>query len=118
MSCSSKIANLAATIGSKLTLQIVVTDDDDQAIDLTDGWRFAMQVRTKSGELLFSADSTGDPTRIELEDDGTATIGVEIPEDIMPQTAVYDVIAERDDEREPVLEGMIVLKPQITDITE
>lgn len=118
MNCSAAIVNLAAKIGSTFALQIVVTDDDDQAIDLTSGWRFAMQVRTKSGELLFSADSNGDPATIELENDGTATITVDVPEGIMPQTAVYDVLAEHDGDREPVLEGLIVLKPQITDITE
>jgi hypothetical protein len=113
MNCSSKIVNLSATIGSKLALQIVVTDDDDNALDLTTGWRFAMQARTKTG-----ADSDGATPTIELEADGTATIDIDVPEGIMPQTAVYDVIAEHADDLEPVLEGILVLKPQITDITE
>jgi len=116
MNCSAAIVNLAAKIGSTFALQIVVTDDDDNALNLTTGWRFAMQVRTKSGELLFSADSTGDT--IELESDGTATITVDVPEGIMPQTAIYDVIAEHGEDREPVLEGIMLLTPQITDITE
>lgn len=118
MNSCCKIVNIAAKIGSKFALQIVVTDDDDLAIDLTTGWRFAMQVRTKNGELLFTADSEDDPPTIELENDGTATITVDAPEGIMPQTAVYDVIAENGDDREPVLEGIMLLKPQITDITE
>jgi len=116
MNCSAAIVNLAAKIGSTFALQIVVTDDDDNALNLTTGWRFAMQVRTKSGELLFSADSTGDT--IELESDGTATITVDVPEGIMPQTAIFDVIAEHGEDREPVLEGIMLLNPQITDITE
>ena len=116
MNCSAAIVNLAAKIGSTFALQIVVTDDDDNALNLTTGWRFAMQVRTKSGELLFSADSTGDT--IELESDGTATITVDVPEGIMPQTAIYDVIASHGEDREPVLEGIMLLNPQITDITE
>lgn len=118
MNCSCKIINLTAKVGSRFALQIVVTDDDDQAIDLTTGWRFAMQVKTKDDELLFGADSNADPATIELENDGTATITVDVPEGIMPQTAVYDVIAEHGDDREPVLEGIIHLNPQITDITE
>jgi len=118
MNCSAAIVNLAAKIGSTFALQIVVTDDDDNALNLTTGWRFAMQVRTKSGELLFSADSNGDPATIELENDGTATITVHVPEGIMPQTAIYDVLAEHGEDREPVLEGIMLLNPQITDITE
>ena len=116
MNCSNKILNLSHTLGATLALQVVVGDDESTAIDLTSGWRFKMQVRSKEGSLLIEADSTGETPTIDLEDDGTATVEVEVPADIAPQTAVYDIVAERDGIKEVVLEGIIVLKPQITEL--
>lgn len=114
MSCTCKILNTEATVGSTFVLQLVLKDDVGAVIDIT-GYRVAMAAKSKGGTTLFTADSEGEG--ITLDAETGATITVLVPEDTAPQAADYDILVEKDDVITPIVRGTITLRPQITDIT-
>ena len=115
MSCTCKILNTEATVGSTFVLQFVLKDDAGAVIDIT-GYRVAMAAKSKGGTTLFTADSESEGANITLDAETGATITVQIPEDTAPQRADYDVLIEKDDIITPIIRGTITLLPQITDI--
>lgn len=116
MSCTCKIFNTDATIGSTFVLQLLLKDDAGEVIDIT-GYRVAMAAKSKGGTTLFSGDSQGAGANITLDMGTGATITVQIPEDTAPQVADYDVLIEKDDIVTPIIRGTITLLPQITDLS-
>lgn len=116
MACSCKLFNTDATIGTTFVLQLRLKDDAGAVIDIT-GKRVAMAAKSKSGAVLFTADSEGDEPAITLDAETGATIQVLVPEDTAPQIADYDVLLSDDEAITPLVRGTINLLPQITDLT-
>ncbi|MCE2693982.1 MAG: hypothetical protein LW645_06900 [Verrucomicrobiaceae bacterium] len=116
MSCSCKIFNTEATIGSTFVLQLRLKDDAGEVIDIT-GYRVAMTARSKSGSILFTADSIGVSPAIELDAEDGALIAVLIPEATVAQVADFDVLISQAGVITPIIRGTINLLPQITDLT-
>lgn len=116
MSCTCKIFNTEATIGSTFVLQLRLKDDAGDVIDVT-GYRVAMTAKSKSGSMLFTADSIGEAPAIELDAEDGALIAVLIPEATAPQVADYDVLISEGGVITPIIRGTINLLSQITDIT-
>jgi Ethanolamine utilization protein EutJ (predicted chaperonin) len=116
MSCTCKILNTEATVGSTFILQLVLKDDEGTVIDIT-GYRVAMAAKSKGGTTLFTADSEGEGAKITLDAETGATITVLVPEDTAPQAAEYDVLISKNEVITPIIRGTINLLPQITDLT-
>jgi cytidine deaminase len=114
MSCTCKIHNTEAVIGSTFVLQLRLKDDAGAVIDLTE-FRVAMAAKSKSGTVLFQADSESEGVTLDAEDG--AIIAVLVPEDTAPQAAEYDVLISKDALITPIIRGTINLLPQITDLT-
>lgn len=114
MSCTCKILNTEATVGSTFVLQLVLKDDAGAVIDIT-GYRVAMAAKSKAGTTLFTGDSEGEG--ITLDAETGATIQVLVPEGTAPQAADYDVLIEQGGVITPIIRGTITLLPQITDLT-
>jgi hypothetical protein len=116
MACSCKIFNTDATIGSTFVLQLRLKDDAGNVIDITD-YRVSMAAKSKSGSILFSADSIGEAPAIELDAEDGALIAVLVPKSTSPQIADYDVLISEAGVITPIIRGTINLLSQITDIT-
>lgn len=117
MSCTCKIFNTEATIGSTFVLQLRLKDDAGEVIDVT-GYRVAMTAKSKSGSMLFTADSIGEAPAIELDAEDGALIAVLIPEATAPQVADYNILIQDESEQNvPIIRGELKLMPQITDLT-
>lgn len=116
MSCTCKILNTEATVGSTFVLQLVLKDNDGAIIDIT-GYRVAMAAKSKGGTTLFTGDSQGEGANITLDAETGATITVLVPEGTAPQAADYDVLIEQGGVITPIIRGTITLLPQITDLT-
>ncbi len=74
-----------------------------------------MAAKSKTGSVLFTADSDEDTITLNAEDG--ATIAVLVPEDTSPQVADYDVLISQAGVITPIIRGTINLLPQITDLT-
>lgn len=116
MSCTCKIFNTDATIGSTFVLQFRLKDDTGEVIDITD-YRVKMTAKSKAGVALFTADSDEDDGTLTLDAEDGATISVLVPEATAPQVADYDILLSEDDVIIPIIRGTIKLLSQITDLT-
>lgn len=116
MACSCKILNTDATIGSTFILQLRLKDDAGEVIDIT-GKRVSMAVKSKGGQVLFTADSQGTAPKITLDAEAGALIQVPVPEATAPQLADYDVLLSDSSVITPLVRGTINLLSQITDVT-
>lgn len=116
MSCTCKIFNTDATIGSTFVLQFRLKDDAGEVIDITD-YRVKMTAKSKAGVALFTADSDEDDGTLTLDAEDGATISVLVPEATAPQVADYDILLSEGDVIIPIIRGTIKLLSQITDLT-
>jgi hypothetical protein len=116
MSCTCKIFNTDATIGSTFVLQFRLKDDTGEVIDITD-YRVKMTAKSKAGVALFTADSDEDDGTLTLDAEDGATISVLVPEATAPQVADYDILLSEGDVIIPIIRGTIKLLSQITDLT-
>ena len=117
MPCPCKIFNTEATIGSTFVLQFRLKDDAGAIIDVT-GYRVAMAAKSKSGTVLFTADSTSDDPAITLDAEDGALIALLIPEAIAVQDADYNIlIQDESGQNAPIIRGELKLLSQITDLT-
>lgn len=116
MSCTCKIFNTDATIGSTFVLQFRLKDDTGEVIDITD-YRVKMTAKSKAGVALFTADTYEEDGTVTLDAEDGATITVLVPEATAPQVADYDILIAEAGVITPIIRGAINLLPQITDLT-
>jgi hypothetical protein len=117
MACSCKIFNTDATIGSLFVLQFLLKEDDGTVIDITD-YRVAMTAKSKTGSVIFTADSQAESATVTLDAETGATIEVQVPEDIAPQVADFNILIADESGNIPIIRGELTLLSQITDLTE
>ena len=116
MSCTCKIFNTEATVGSTFVLQFRLKDDAGEILDIT-SYRVKMTAKSKAGVALFTADSDEDDGTLTLDAEDGATISVLVPEATAPQVADYDILIAEAGVITPIIRGTITLLSQITDLT-
>lgn len=116
MSCTCKLFNTEATVGSTFVLQFRLKDDAGEILDIT-SYRVKMTAKSKAGVALFTADTDEEDNTVTLDAEDGATISVLVPESTAPQVADYDILIAEAGVITPIIRGTINLLPQITDLT-
>lgn len=107
----AQVQNLYIDQGTTFSLSIIVSDQNGDPKDLTD-YTAAAQMR-RSYYTNTAIDFTADVT---LPDDGEVTISLTAEETtaIKAGRYVYDIEISSDSETIRVLEGIIVINPEVT----
>lgn len=107
----AQIQNIYIDQGTTFSLSLVVNDQFGDAKDLT-GYTAAAQMR-KSYYTSTAIDFTAD---ISLPEDGEVTISLTAEEtsSIKAGRYVYDIEISNEDETLRVLEGIVVVNPEVT----
>lgn len=116
MNCTCKIVNTDATIGSKFVFQFRLKDDAGDVIDITD-YRVLFAAKSQGGTTILTADSEGESPKIELDAEDGATLEIDVPESLPPQTADFNFLLVDESGSVPVIRGKLQLLSQIADAT-